>query len=114
MVPIRGGGDSTDLRRVRLHTDEVAGKAARAIRARAFAIGEDIFFAPGAFEPDSASGRELLAHELTRLGCVRTRAATRAYRARPARVRVQCHPRPLRRLVAVRQGTALRSSPEPG
>ncbi len=37
-----------------------------------------------------------------RPGCVRTRAATRTYWARPARVRMQCHPRPLRRLVAVR------------
>jgi len=54
-----------DLRRVRLHTDEVAGTAAHAIRARAFTVGEDIFFAPGAFDPDSAAGRELLAHELT-------------------------------------------------
>lgn len=54
-----------DLRRVRIHTDAAAGAAARAIRARAFAIGEDIFFAPGTFDPDSLSGRELLAHELT-------------------------------------------------
>lgn len=54
-----------DLRRVRLHTDEVAGDAARAIHARAFTVGEDIFFAPGAFEPGTASGCELLAHELT-------------------------------------------------
>ena len=54
-----------DLRRVRLHTDEVAGTAAHAIHARAFTVGEDIFFSPGAFDPDSAAGRELLAHELT-------------------------------------------------
>ena len=54
-----------DLSRVRVHTDAVAGTAARTIHARAFTIGADIFFAPGAFEPASDSGRELLAHELT-------------------------------------------------
>jgi hypothetical protein len=54
-----------DLSRVRVHTDAVAGTAARTIRARAFTIGADIFFAPGAFEPSSDAGRELLAHELT-------------------------------------------------
>ncbi|HET7501973.1 MAG TPA: DUF4157 domain-containing protein [Kofleriaceae bacterium] len=54
-----------DLSRVRIHTDAVAGTAARTIRARAFTIGADIFFAPGAFEPESEAGRELLAHELT-------------------------------------------------
>ncbi|TMQ09633.1 MAG: DUF4157 domain-containing protein [Deltaproteobacteria bacterium] len=53
-----------DLRRVRIHTDAPAAEAALAIRARAFAIGEDIFFARGAFDPDGAPGRELLAHEL--------------------------------------------------
>jgi hypothetical protein len=54
-----------DLSRVRVHTDAVAGTAARTIRARAFTIGADIFFAPGAFDPASDPGRELLAHELT-------------------------------------------------
>ena len=54
-----------DLRRVRIHTDAVAAEAARVIRARAFTIGEDIFFSAGAFDPDSTAGRELLVHELT-------------------------------------------------
>lgn len=54
-----------DLSRVRVHADAIAGTAARTIRARAFTIGVDIFFAPGAFEPASDAGRELLAHELT-------------------------------------------------
>lgn len=53
-----------DLRRVRVHTDAVAQRAAEAVRARAFTVGVDIFFAPGAFQPDSSGGRELLAHEL--------------------------------------------------
>jgi hypothetical protein len=51
--------------RVRIHTDEVAAAAARALRAAAFTVGEDIFFAEQAFAPDSQAGRRLLAHELT-------------------------------------------------
>lgn len=51
--------------RVRIHTDDVATAAARALRAAAFTVGEDIFFAEQAFAPDSHTGRRLLAHELT-------------------------------------------------
>src|SRR6185295_3648997 len=31
----------------------------------AFTVGEDIFFADGAYDPESRSGKKLLAHELT-------------------------------------------------
>jgi hypothetical protein len=54
------------LDRVRVHTDPVAVRAARAIGAQAFTVGEDIFFADGAYDPESRTGRELLAHELGR------------------------------------------------
>jgi hypothetical protein len=50
---------------VRVHTDAVAARAARALSAEAFAIGEDIFFAEGMFVPDTRSGKKLLVHELT-------------------------------------------------
>jgi hypothetical protein len=50
---------------VRIHTDAVAGQAAQALDAEAFTLGEDIFFAEGAFAPETRSGRKLLAHELT-------------------------------------------------
>jgi hypothetical protein len=49
----------------RIHTDAVAIQAARALGARAFTVGQDIFFAEGAFAPDTRPGRMLLAHELT-------------------------------------------------
>lgn len=52
------------LGRVRVHTDSVAADAARAVRAEAFTVGEDIFFADGAFAPDTDRGARLLAHEL--------------------------------------------------
>ena len=50
---------------VRVHTDGVAAQAAHAIHAEAFTVGEDIFFADGAFDPGSPTGERLLAHELT-------------------------------------------------
>lgn len=52
------------LARVRIHTDALAADAAAAVRARAFTVGEDIFFASGAFAPETQAGRQLLAHEL--------------------------------------------------
>lgn len=53
------------LDRVRIHTDRVAADAAQALHAEAFTVGEDVFFAEGAYAPDSRSGLALLAHELT-------------------------------------------------
>ena len=54
----------TELARVRIHIDALADCAARALHARAFTVGEDIFFSAGAFAPSSSSGQKLLAHEL--------------------------------------------------
>jgi len=54
-----------ELSGVRIHTDALAARAARALAAAAFTVGEDIFFAEGMFSPDTRSGRTLLAHELT-------------------------------------------------
>jgi len=56
-------GDS--LSNVRIHTDTAAGEAARNIGARAFTMGQDIYFGRGAYQPESPQGRGLLAHELT-------------------------------------------------
>ncbi|HEX3760092.1 MAG TPA: DUF4157 domain-containing protein, partial [Kofleriaceae bacterium] len=53
------------LGRVRIHTDGVAADAARAVNAEAFTVGEDIFFAEGAYAPESPAGQRLLVHELT-------------------------------------------------
>ncbi|MFM8360719.1 MAG: DUF4157 domain-containing protein, partial [Verrucomicrobiota bacterium] len=53
-----------DFSGVRVHTDAKAGTLSRKLRARAFTTGNHIFFAPGQYNPDSPSGRELIAHEL--------------------------------------------------
>jgi hypothetical protein len=49
---------------VRVHTDSTAAALTRAVSARAFATGTDIFFAPGEYQPGTSSGRELIAHEV--------------------------------------------------
>lgn len=54
-----------DFGDVRVHTGTDADSAARAIEARAFTYGSDVVFRAGAYDPDSTSGRRLLAHELT-------------------------------------------------
>jgi hypothetical protein len=52
-----------DFAEVRMHTDERAGASALALGAEAYTVGSDMVFAPGAFAPHSARGRELIAHE---------------------------------------------------
>jgi hypothetical protein len=54
-----------DLSQVRLHTGEEAEGAAEDLNARAFTVGQDIFFAAGRYPPAGVEGRRLLAHELT-------------------------------------------------
>ena len=54
-----------DFSAVRVHTDDQADMLNRALSARAFTTGQDIFFRHGAYNPGASSGRELLAHELT-------------------------------------------------
>ena len=53
-----------DFSAVRVHTDERAGADARNLHAHAFTVGSDIHFAPGRYEPHTADGQRLIAHEL--------------------------------------------------
>lgn len=50
---------------VRVHTGAQAAEAARAVNARAFTVERDVVFGAGAYVPGTATGRHLLAHELT-------------------------------------------------
>lgn len=50
---------------MRVHADAPAAESARALNARAYTVGRDIVFAPGTYQPETAAGRWLLAHELT-------------------------------------------------
>lgn len=54
-----------DLSQIRLHTGSDAAAAARAVNAKAFTLGQDIFFGEGRYQPGTREGDKLLAHELT-------------------------------------------------
>jgi hypothetical protein len=60
----RLGGALGDLSDVRVHTDDTADTLNRSVSARAFATGTDVYFAKGEYNPGSASGDKLIAHEL--------------------------------------------------
>jgi Domain of unknown function (DUF4157) len=49
---------------VRVHTDGHAAALARAVSARAFTVGRDIYFGAGEYNPGSSAGTELIAHEV--------------------------------------------------
>lgn len=53
----------SDFSQVRIHEDANAGS----IGAAAFARGEDLFFAPGRFNPLSQTGRRMIGHELAHI-----------------------------------------------
>lgn len=54
-----------DFSRVNIHTHQQAASSAQEIQARAFTWRDHVAFAPGEYQPDTASGLHLLAHELT-------------------------------------------------
>jgi len=54
-----------DFSAVRVHAGEPAARASRRLNAAAFTVGREVFFGRGRFQPDSAPGRSLIAHELT-------------------------------------------------
>ena len=49
---------------VRVHVDDHAAALARAVSARAFTVGSDIFFGSGEYNPTTRGGNELNAHEV--------------------------------------------------
>ena len=54
-----------DFARVRVHIGPQAAASATALRARAYTLGNHIVFGAGQYAPTTASGRLLIAHELT-------------------------------------------------
>ncbi|MBO9205497.1 MULTISPECIES: eCIS core domain-containing protein [Niastella] len=55
----------TNFSNVRIHANDQAANMSEAISARAFTFGNNIYFNKGQFSPDTKSGTQLLAHELT-------------------------------------------------
>ena len=58
-------GFGRDLSHVRIHTGGNAASLSRQLNAKAFTVGNDIYFGAGQYQPHSPSGQHLLAHELT-------------------------------------------------
>jgi len=54
-----------DFSEVKIHADTESVNMNRDLNARAFTVGRDIYFNEGEYQPTSAQGRKLLAHELT-------------------------------------------------
>jgi hypothetical protein len=60
-----GDAMGADFSGVRVHEDSASDALNSSIQARAFTTGSDIFFKQGEYNPASAEGQKLLAHELT-------------------------------------------------
>lgn len=58
------GSIGADLSAVRIHTGAESAAAASAVGARAYTTGQDIHFGAGQYDPTSAGGQHLLAHEV--------------------------------------------------
>ena len=54
-----------DFSDVRVHNGDAAAAASRSVDAAAFAFGNHMVFGSGQYAPDTAAGRQLIAHELT-------------------------------------------------
>lgn len=58
-------GFGADFSQVNIHQNSQAQQMSSALQAKAFTVGSDIYFNQGQFDPGSAQGKTLLAHELT-------------------------------------------------
>ncbi len=58
------GSLGTDLSGVRVHTGSESAEAAHAVGAKAYAVGQDVHFGAGQYDPTSESGQFLIAHEV--------------------------------------------------
>ena len=66
--PVRGFMEprfGASFANVRIHTDAGAAQLSQQLNAQAFTVGEHVYFGKDQYRPDSAGGRELIAHELT-------------------------------------------------
>jgi hypothetical protein len=54
-----------DFSAIRIHNDTNAIQLNKELNSQAFTLGNDVFFNHGTYNPESAQGKQLLAHELT-------------------------------------------------
>jgi Domain of unknown function (DUF4157) len=79
-----------DLSGVRIHDDPASHAFTRSIGARAATWGSHVFFAAGRFRPDTATGREVLHHEL--IHTLQPAARSALHRAPDSEVRLPGQP----------------------
>ena len=72
-----------DFSSVRIHNDSSASRMSEDLGAQAFTHGRDIYFNEGKYDPQSNSGKHLLAHELNAY------SATITVRNDPSKKRMQ-------------------------
>ena len=58
-------GFNRDLSGVKIHHDAQSDRLNRALDAKAFTVGQDVYFRQGNYNPHSQPGKKLLAHELS-------------------------------------------------
>ena len=58
-------GFGRDFSNVKIHTDSQAEAMNNSLSAKAFTLGNDIYFNKGQFSPNTREGQHLMAHELT-------------------------------------------------
>ncbi|KAA0229892.1 DUF4157 domain-containing protein [candidate division KSB1 bacterium] len=88
-----------DFSQVRVHTGTDAAQMSQDLNAQAFTVGRDIYFGNGKYNPQTSSGQQLLAHELTHV--VQQGAALRAkpIAVTPAPQKIQRSPGPIANLL---------------
>ncbi len=74
-------GFGHDFSGVRVHTDVDDGRSAEQLGAHAYTVGNDVYFAPGRYEPTRRAGARLLAHELAHT--IQQRGASELHAAGP-------------------------------
>ncbi len=70
----------TDFSNVRVHADDASDDLALALQAKAFTVGNDIFFRKNSYQSGSIMGKRLLVHELTHVLQQRRSGETRLQR----------------------------------
>ena len=80
-----------DFSQVQVHTDTEASKTARAMNARAYTLGHDIVFGAGQYAPETAAGKQLLAHELTHVVQQLSRRIVPSLQLYPVPGRLKCN-----------------------
>lgn len=94
----------TDFSRVRIHSAGYSDQLSKRLNAQAFAVGDDIYFSSGKYQPNSTEGRHLLAHELTHV--VQQAGTLRAVQ------RLIRTPFPWQGVITPAIGARIRSSPD--